>query len=103
MAAGIATLFELSQPGFMTPCIIAATERFVSGMVSVASDAGVSIQGVSRGGMFGLFFRGINQNSFAEVTACDEEVIFKRFFHLMLNRGIYLAPSIRSGFCISQT
>lgn len=101
MAAGIATLSELSQPGFYD-ALNAATERFVSGMVSVASDAGVSIQGVSRGGMFGLFFADQPVNSFAEVTACDEEV-FKRFFHLMLDRGIYLAPSMyEAGFVSSK-
>ena len=101
MAAGIATLSELSQPGFYD-ALNAATERFVSGMVSVASDAGVSIQGVSRGGMFGLFFADQPVNSFAEVTACDEEV-FKRFFHLMLNRGVYLAPSMyEAGFVSSK-
>jgi glutamate-1-semialdehyde 2,1-aminomutase len=101
MAAGIATLSELSQPGFYD-ALNAATERFVSGMVSAASDAGVSIQGVSRGGMFGLFFADQPVNSFAEVTACDEEV-FKRFFHLMLNRGIYLAPSMyEAGFVSSK-
>ena len=101
MAAGIATLSELSQPGFYD-ALNAATERFVSGMVSVASDAGVSIQGVSRGGMFGLFFADQPVNSFAEVTACDEEV-FKRFFHLMLDHGVYLAPSMyEAGFVSSQ-
>ncbi|MGB1967920.1 MAG: glutamate-1-semialdehyde 2,1-aminomutase [Litorivicinaceae bacterium] len=101
MAAGIATLSELSQPGFYD-ALNAATERFVSGMVSAASDAGVSIQGVSRGGMFGLFFADQPVNSFAEVTACDEEV-FKRFFHLMLDRGIYLAPSMyEAGFVSSK-
>jgi len=101
MAAGIATLSELSQPGFYD-ALNAATKRFVSGMVSVASDAGVSIQGVSRGGMFGLFFADQPVNSFAEVTACDEEV-FKRFFHLMLDRGIYLAPSMyEAGFVSSK-
>ena len=101
MAAGIATLSELSQPGFYD-ALNAATERFVSGMVSAASDAGVSIQAVSRGGMFGLFFADQPVNSFAEVTACDEEVI-KRFFHLMLDRGIYLAPSMyEAGFVSSK-
>ena len=101
MAAGIATLSELSQPGFYDS-LNAATERFVYGMVSVASDAGVSLQGVSRGGMFGLFFADQPVNSFAEVTACDEEV-FKRFFHLMLDRGIYLAPSMyEAGFVSSK-
>ena len=101
MAAGIATLSELSQPGFYD-ALNAATERFVSGMVSVASDAGVSIQGVSRGGMFGLFFADQPVNSFAEVTACDEEV-FKRFFHLMLDHGVYLAPSMyEAGFVSSK-
>ena len=101
MAAGIATLSELSQPGFYD-ALNAATERFVSGMVSAASDAGVSIQGVSRGGMFGLFFADQPVNSFAEVTVCDEKV-FKRFFHLMLDRGIYLAPSMyEAGFVSSK-
>ena len=101
MAAGIATLSELSVPGFYE-ALTATTERFVNGMMGVAQEAGVAMQGVSRGGMFGLFFAERSVTSFAEVTACDE-AIFKRFFHLMLDRGVYLAPSMYEAGFVSST
>jgi glutamate-1-semialdehyde 2,1-aminomutase len=101
MAAGIATLSELSAPGFYE-ALTATTERFVNGMMRVAQEAGVAMQGVSRGGMFGLFFAERPVTSFAEVTACDE-AIFKRFFHLMLDRGVYLAPSMYEAGFVSST
>ena len=101
MAAGIATLSELSVPGFYE-ALTATTERFVNGMMGVAQEAGVAMQGVSRGGMFGLFFAERPVTSFAQVTACDE-AIFKRFFHLMLDRGVYLAPSMYEAGFVSST
>ena len=101
MAAGIATLSALSVPGFYE-ALTATTKRFVNGMVGVAQEAGVAMQGVSRGGMFGLFFAERPVTSFAEVTACDE-AIFKRFFHLMLDRGVYLAPSMYEAGFVSST
>ena len=101
MAAGIATLSELSAPGFYE-ALTATTERFVNGMMGVAQEAGVAMQGVSRGGMFGLFFAERPVTSFAEVTACNE-AIFKRFFHLMLDRGVYLAPSMYEAGFVSST
>ena len=101
MAAGIATLSELSQPGFYDS-LDATTDHFVAGMISMASDAGVALQGVSRGGMFGLFFADQPVTSFADVTACDE-AIFKRFFHLMLDGGVYLAPSMYEAGFVSST
>jgi glutamate-1-semialdehyde 2,1-aminomutase len=101
MAAGIATLSELSAPGFYE-ALTATTERFVNGMMGVAQEAGVAMQGVSRGGMFGLFFAERPVTSFAEVTACDE-AIFKRFFHLMLDRGVYMAPSMYEAGFVSST
>ena len=101
MAAGIATLSELSAPGFYE-ALTATTERFVNGMMGVAQEAGVAMQGVSRGGMFGLFFAERPVTSFTEVTACDE-AIFKRFFHLMLDRGVYLAPSMYEAGFVSST
>ena len=55
MAAGNATLSELSQPG-VYDALSTTTDHFVTGMISTASDAGIAMQGVSRGGMFGLFF-----------------------------------------------
>ena len=101
MAAGIATLSALSVPGFYE-ALTATTKRFVNGMMGVAQEAGVAMQGVSRGGMFGLFFADRPVTSFAEVTACDE-TIFKRFFHLMLDRGVYLAPSMYEAGFVSST
>jgi glutamate-1-semialdehyde 2,1-aminomutase len=101
MAAGIATLSELSVPGFYE-ALTATTERFVNRMMGVAQEAGVAMQGVSRGGMFGLFFAERPVTSFAEVTACDE-AIFKRFFHLMLDRGVYMAPSMYEAGFVSST
>ena len=101
MAAGIATLSELSQPGFYD-ALGATTDHFVAGMISTASDAGIAMQGVSQGGMFGLFFADQAVTSFADVTTCDEE-IFKRFFHLMLNGGVYLAPSMYEAGFVSST
>ena len=101
MAAGIATLSELSQPRFYDS-LGATTDHFVAGMISMASDAGIALQGVSRGGMFGLFFADQPVTSFADVTACDE-AIFKRFFHLMLNGGVYLAPSMYEAGFVSST
>jgi glutamate-1-semialdehyde 2,1-aminomutase len=101
MAAGIATLSELSAPGFYEG-LTATTDHFVTGMVSTARDSGIAMQGVSRGGMFGLFFADQPVTSFDEVTACDEDV-FKRFFHLMLDRGVYLAPSMYEAGFISST
>ena len=101
MAAGIATLSALSVPGFYE-ALTATTQRFVNGMMGVAQEAGVAMQGVSRGGMFGLFFAERPVTSFTEVTACDE-AIFKRFFHLMLDRGVYLAPSMYEAGFVSST
>ena len=101
MAAGLATLALLDQPMFYEQ-LSASTEGFVTGMVAAAHAAGIPMQGVSRGGMFGLFFAEHPVTSFAEVTACDEDV-FKRFFHLMLDRGIYLAPSMYEAGFVSST
>ena len=101
MAAGLATLALLDQPMFYEQ-LSASTEGFVTGMVAAAHAAGIPMQGVSRGGMFGLFFAEQPVTSFAEVTACEEDV-FKRFFHLMLDRGIYLAPSMYEAGFVSST
>lgn len=101
MAAGLATLSLLDQPGFFES-LTTTTEGFVTGMVDAARESGVAMQGVSRGGMFGLFFADAPVTSFDAVMACDEAV-FKRFFHLMLERGIYLAPSMYEAGFISST
>ena len=66
--------------------------------LQAARDAGVTFSAQSVGGMFGLYFREQCPNSFAEVMQCDKAA-FNRFFHGMLEHGVYLAPSaFEAGF-----
>jgi len=70
----------------------------VDGLVAAAKEAGVVFSAQSVGGMFGLYFSEKCPTSFAEVMQSDKES-FNRFFHLMLDAGIYLAPSaFEAGF-----
>jgi len=101
MAAGLANLELISQPGFFED-LSARTMTLLDGIAAAAADAGVPLQTTQVGGMFGLFFtdeeRVVN---FAEAGACDVES-FKTFFHAMLDRGVYLAPSaFEAGFVSS--
>jgi len=63
-----------------------------TGLAHAAQRAGVQFSAQSVGGMFGLYFANRVPTSFAEVMACDKEA-FNRFFHRMLDAGVYLAPS----------
>jgi len=98
MAAGLKTLELIDQPGFYES-LTAKTEKLTSGLKERASQAGIALSTNSVGGMFGLFFTGEEQvTSFAQVMACDQN-LFKRFFHAMLDEGVYLAPSaFEAGF-----
>lgn len=92
MAAGLATLEKLSQPGFYQQ-INHAAKRLTQGLEKAARSAGVSLSCNQVGGMFGVFFSEKEQISrFDQVMACDSEK-FKRFYHGMLDAGVYLAPS----------
>jgi glutamate-1-semialdehyde 2,1-aminomutase len=101
MAAGIATLKEISQPGFYES-LNAKTERLMQGFDEAARNAGVPLATRTVGGMFGFFFTSTKTvTRFSEVMACDIER-FKRFFHAMLDSGVYLAPSaFEAGFVSS--
>ncbi len=97
VAAGLATLGAVSAPGFYQR-LGAATTRLVTGLSEAARNAGVTFCADSVGGMFGLYFATKPPASFAEVMRCDKEA-FNRFFHAMLDLGIYLAPSaFEAGF-----
>jgi len=98
MAAGLATLEGLSAPGFHAK-LKTSTDRLVNGIKDAAHKAGVPLSTNHVCGMFGLFFTSDRQvTSYAEATACDVER-FKRFFHGMLEEGVYLAPSaFEAGF-----
>jgi glutamate-1-semialdehyde 2,1-aminomutase len=91
VAAGLATLKLVQEPGFQER-IEATTRSLVEGLTAEAKKAGVTFSAQSIGSMFGLYFRDAPPRSFAEVMQCDRER-FNRFFHEMLKRGVYLAPS----------
>jgi glutamate-1-semialdehyde 2,1-aminomutase len=101
MAAGLATLNLIAADGFHE-ALGNKAKKLVDGIVQAASSAGVAMTSNQVGGMFGLFFTSQDKVSrFSEVMACDAEQ-FKQFFHLMLDQGIYLAPSaFEAGFISS--
>ena len=100
-ACGLATLKEIAKPGFYE-ALGAKTKTLVDGLTQVAKAAGVPFVGDSEGGMFGFFFTqhandGLPQN-YNVVMATNKER-FNRFFHGMLDRGVYLAPALyEAGF-----
>ena len=101
MTAGLKTLELISAPGFFDD-LGDRTERLITGLVEAAREAGVPVAENHVGGMFGLFFTDAERvTDFAGSTACDQEA-FKRFFHAMLDEGVYLAPSaFEAGFVSS--
>jgi glutamate-1-semialdehyde 2,1-aminomutase len=88
VAAGLATLKIVSARGFHEE-VESTTRRLVEGL---AAEGGKGFSAQSIGSMFGVYFRENLPTSFAEVMQCDRER-FNRFFHQMLARGVYLAPS----------
>jgi glutamate-1-semialdehyde 2,1-aminomutase len=98
MAAGLKTLELITRPGFFED-LTAKTEKLTACMRQRARQAGVALTTNAVGGMFGLFFTEAEQvTSFAQAMQCDQD-LFKRFFHAMLEQGVYLAPSaFEAGF-----
>ncbi len=96
-ACGLATLKEITKPGFFD-ALSARTQALVAGLEGAARDAGVPLVGDSQGGMFGFFFADELPQNYGVVMATDKER-FNRFFHGMLQRGVYLAPALyEAGF-----
>jgi glutamate-1-semialdehyde 2,1-aminomutase len=98
MAAGLATLEGIEAAGFHAS-LAAATDHLVEGIAAAAARAGIPLATNHVCGMFGLFFTDApTVTSYSGATACDVER-FKRFFHGMLEEGVYLAPSaFEAGF-----
>ena len=98
MAAGLKMMEIISREGFY-PLLNAKTTKLVQGMQAAADEASIPFSTTQVGGMFGLFFTTEPQvSSYQQATACDV-ASFNRFFHGMLERGIYLAPSaFEAGF-----
>jgi glutamate-1-semialdehyde 2,1-aminomutase len=102
MAAGLATMKLVEQPGFYEG-VSAKVERLVNGIMAEAKKAGIPMSENHVGGMFGLFFTAEEKiTSYGQaVEKCDAER-FKKFFHGMLEEGVYLAPSaFEAGFVSS--
>lgn len=91
MTAGLKTLELISAPGFYDELSKKVT-FLTDGILDAAKSAGINMTCNRVGGMFGLFFSEHQVNTFEQATQCNIEQ-FKRFFHGMLDEGIYLAPS----------
>ncbi|WP_027350921.1 glutamate-1-semialdehyde 2,1-aminomutase [Halotalea alkalilenta] len=101
MAAGITLLGKVRAEGFHAALSARAAE-LCEGLERLAREAGIALLTHQVGGMFGLFFTDQPAvDDFAAATACDTER-FRRFFSLMLDQGVYLAPSnYEAGFISS--
>jgi len=96
-ACGLATLREIQKPGFYD-ALGARTRSLVTGLTHAATQAGVPFCGDSEGGMFGFFLLGQLPQNYATVMTTDSPA-FNRFFHAMLDRGVYYAPALyEAGF-----
>jgi len=96
-ACGLATLREIARPGFFD-ALASRTRALVDGLVAAGRDAGIPMSGDSEGGMFGFFFHESLPQDYSTVMSTDKER-FNRFFHGMLDRGVYLAPALyEAGF-----
>lgn len=102
MAAGLKTLELISQPGFYDS-LTEKTASLVKGLETKAQAAGIPLTTNQVGGMFGFFFTEEKQvSNFAQVSGCDVER-FKLFYHGMLDKGVYLAPSAYETGFVSST
>ena len=100
MAAGLATLDLIRAPGFHE-ALERSTHALCDGLEAAAREAGVAFHTTRAPGMFGLYFRDGPVETFAEAMASDT-ARFNRFFHAMLERGVYFAPSaFEAGFLSS--
>ena len=96
-ACGLATLRELKKPGVFD-ALTARTRRLVDGLKAVAAENGVPFSADCEGGMFGFFLLPELPQNYTTVMTTDKER-FNRFFHGMLDAGVYLAPALyEAGF-----
>lgn len=98
VAAGLATLKQVTAADFHAP-LFAATDKLVAGIKERAHAAGIAMSSNHVGTMWGLFFTDVERvENYAQVMNCDTQA-YNRFFHGMLEQGVYLAPaSYEAGF-----
>lgn len=101
MAAGLATLDQITEPGFFA-ALAEKTRMLTAGIKAEADSAGIPFTTTSVGGMFGLYFSAADPIINFEQSGAVDVDMFKRFFHAMLDSGVYLAPSAyEAGFVSS--
>ncbi|MEC8887255.1 MAG: glutamate-1-semialdehyde 2,1-aminomutase [Pseudomonadota bacterium] len=102
MRAGLAMFKHIRQDGFYTK-LEAQLAKLLAGLQSAANEAGIAFKTQQVGAMFGMYFTDQDDlSSFGAMLKCDSDA-FKQFFHGMLKRGIYLAPSaFEAGFISSM-
>ncbi|MGY0634580.1 glutamate-1-semialdehyde 2,1-aminomutase [Luteimonas sp. A478] len=100
MAAGLAMLELVQEPGFHDR-LEATANALCDGFEAAAREAGVPLTTTRVGAMYGLFFSSEKVDTYAGATACDIDA-FKRFFHAMLERGVFVAPSAYEAGFISS-
>jgi glutamate-1-semialdehyde 2,1-aminomutase len=91
MAAGIATLTELQKEG-VYEALEAKAQRLMAGFQSAADDAGIPFKTGHIGSMAGFFFTDKDVHNFEDAKTCDLDR-FAKFYRIMLEKGVYLAPS----------
>lgn len=98
VASGLATLRLIQTPGFYEK-LGSQTEKLIAGLTAAAREAGIeNFCGDSVGGMFGIYCLPEQPKGFADVMKADQ-ALFNSFFHGMLERGVYFAPStFEAGF-----
>lgn len=98
VTAGLATLKLIQAPDFHTK-LTAQTKKLMDGLRQAAKKAGVTFNAQNVGGMFGLYFSENCPSSYAEIMQNNNKEHFNRFFHSMLDSGVYLGPSaFEAGF-----
>ena len=96
-ACGLATLHEIAKPGFHDALGV-RTREIVNGLKAAADAAGIAMTVDSEGGLFGFFFTDALPTNYASAIAVDKQR-FNRFFHAMLDGGVYFAPALyEAGF-----
>jgi len=101
VAAGLATLKAITAPGFFAR-LETTTRSLTEGLAAAAKKHGIAFSAQAVGGMFGIYFSPAVPQSFAEVMQSDKDR-FNRFFHAMLGRGVYFAPSAYEAGFVSAT
>jgi glutamate-1-semialdehyde 2,1-aminomutase len=100
VAAGLATLKLVQAPGFYDR-LSETARRLCEGLTGAARENGIAFSAWSVGGMFGMYFRETPPTTYEQIMQCDKAA-FNRYFHAMLSKGIYFAPSAyEAGFVSS--